>query len=86
MGGSSGENTGSDEPASVGGSSGENTGSDEPASVDDGSGKNDKEASEKEEGNSPSVHQQYPKATEGCTHKVSLKLNCGGVLASLSLS
>ena len=86
VGGSSGENTGSDEPASVGGSSGENTGSDEPASVDDGSGKNDKEASEKEEGNTPSVHHQYPKATEGCTHEVSLKLNCGGVLASLSLS
>ena len=86
VGGSSGENTGSNEPASVGGSSGENTGSDEPASVDDGSGKNDKETSEKEEGNTPSVHQQYPKATEGCTHEVSLKLNCGGVLVSLSLS
>ena len=80
------ENRGSNEPASVGGSSGENTGSDEPASVDDGSGKNDKETSEKEEGNTPSVHQQYPKATEGCTHEVSLKLNCGGVLVSLSLS
>ena len=68
------ENRGSDEPASVGGSSGENTGSDEPGNVDDGSGENDKETSKKEEGNTPSVHQQYPKTTEGCTHEVSLKL------------
>ena len=80
------ENRGSNEPASVGGSSGENIGSNEPASVGGSSGKNDKETSEKEEGNTPSVHQQYPKATEGCTHEVSLKLNCGGVLVSLSLS
>ena len=79
------ENRGSNEPASVEGSSGGNTGSDEPASVEGSSGENDKEAPEKEEGNTPSVYQQHPKTTEDSTHEVSLKLWWCIVLVSLSL-